>query len=144
MTATELFATCRAEKPCGLHLFVFDQAEKDRREKAHLTVCRNVTTTEAVTDLVTADPIHDADVQDVEAAILLDASWHDGEVDPNRVRDLLAPHVQPQVVGATYNRWLRAGRLEKLGWTTNTDRRGRNVGKPLMTYRLIESGQVAS
>jgi hypothetical protein len=139
MTATELFATCRAEKPCGLHLFVFDEAEKERREKAHLTVCRNVTDANAVAALMTADPSHDADVQTVVEAIEYDAAQHDGEVDPNRVRGLLPAHVQPQVVGSTYNVLIAKGRLEKLGWVTNLDRHGRNFGKPIMSYRLVAS-----
>lgn len=69
-----------------------------------------------------------------------------GVVDPNRVRSLLAEAdgyaVGSQQLSAAYARARATGRdrtplLERHGWTTNTDARGRNGGKPLRTYRWI-------
>jgi len=69
-----------------------------------------------------------------------------GVVDPNRVRSLLAEKdgyaVESHVLSAAYARARATGRgrttlIERHGWTTNTDTRGRNGGKPLRTYRWI-------
>lgn len=131
MLLNPIMASCS----CGWEITCSSFAEKQRREAAHRD--RHHPSVDAVTSLVTADPSHQADVQAVIDAIEMDAAAHDGEVDPNRVRRLLPSWVQPQTVGATYNALVTQHRLERVGWTTNEDRRGRNVGKPLMTYRLV-------
>jgi hypothetical protein len=118
---------------CAWEIAVGSFAEKQRRERTHAETV-HAASVDAVTGLVTADPGHSADVAEIVAAIELDASANSGEVNPNRVRQLLPPHVLPQAVGAVYSRLLREGRLTEIGWTTNTDRRGRNDGKPLRLY----------
>ena len=129
-----LLATCR--HGCNFELPCSSATEKQRREDAHNQ--RHHPSVEAVTDLVANDPSHSAERAEIEAAIEMDGAAHQGEVDPNRVRRLLPLHIQPQLVGAIYSAWLREGRLKQRGWTTNEDRRGRNVGKPLMTYDLVD------
>ena len=126
-----LFASCA----CGWELACSSLAEKQRREDAH-TQQRHLAATEAVTALVTADPSHAEDVKTVIDAIETVAASHNGEVDPNHVRRLLPSHVHPQTVGAVYNQLVAQRRLERVGWTTNEDRRGRNYGKPLALYLL--------
>jgi hypothetical protein len=116
-------------------LQVDDDAEKQRRERIHAEAS-HAARVAAVTGLVAEDPSHSRDVAEVVAAIELDASANSGEVNPNRVRELLPAHVQPQVIGATYSRLVREGRLVEIGWITNRDRRGRNDGKPTRLYSL--------
>jgi hypothetical protein len=60
-------------------------------------------------------------------------------VDPNRVRDRIPSWVNPRVVSATYNALRTRHVLEVDGWTVNTDTKGRNVGKPQRTYRLVDA-----
>jgi hypothetical protein len=78
----------------------------------------------------------------VEAAIRGDAASHSGHIDPNRVRALLTNEhgltVYPRVIGATYSALRQAGVLIADGWTTSTDVRGGNAGKPARLYRLVE------
>jgi hypothetical protein len=123
---------------CGWEIAVGSHTEKQKREQIHAERV-HMATTDAVTGLVTADPSHASDVAEIVAAIELDASANSGEVNPNRVRLLLPAHVQPQVIGAVYSRLLRERRLTEIGWTTNTDRRGRNDGKPIRLYELRRS-----
>lgn len=111
--------------------------EKQRRERVHAERV-HMAAVEAVTGLVANDPAHAADRETVERLIVADGRTHGGEVDPNRVRALVPSYVLPQVIGAVYNALLAQGRLVEAGWTTNTDRKGRNVGKPLKTYRLVD------
>lgn len=120
---------------CDFSVACSSFAEKQRKEQIHREQ-RHTTTAEVVTGLVADDPAHDGERAEIVAAIEMDAAAHQGEVDPNRVRRLLPLHIQPQLVGAVYSALLREGRLTQRGWTTNEDRRGRNVGKPLMTYDL--------
>lgn len=98
---------------------------------------RKVPTVASVTSLVVADPMHDRDIAAIDEAIETDAAKHGGQVDPNRVRLMLPDYVQAQVIGARYNTLIRAGRLKQRGWTTNEDRKGRNVGKPIAVYDYI-------
>lgn len=123
---------------CGWELACSSRAEKERREAVH-NQQRHTPTTEAVTSLLTADPSHAADIQAVIDAIEMTAAANDGQVDPNAVRRLLPAWVQPQVVGAVYNQLQAQRRLERIGWTTNEDRRGRNAGKPLPLYQLRDA-----
>ena len=132
----ELFTEC-AHCP-EWQVRVFTPEQKQRQENIHAQA-KHTPTADAVTALVTADPMHAADVEAVMDAITYDAASHDGEVDPNRVRRLVPQHVQPQVLSATYASLVRQGRLERVGWTTNEDRRGRNAGKPLALWTLKDA-----
>jgi hypothetical protein len=93
-------------------------------------------------DLIATDPVHRDDRAAVEAAIREDAASHSGQVDPNRVRESLTNEygltVYPRVIGATYSALRQAGVLIADGWTTSTDVRGGNAGKPARLYRLLE------
>jgi hypothetical protein len=75
---------------------------------------------------------HRAEVERVIWAVALDNGGH---IDPNEVRARIPTWVQPQIVGPTYRAMTLAGDIEPDGWTTNTDARGRNSGKPARTYR---------
>lgn len=97
---------------------------------------RHTAATEEVTALMTSDPSHAEDIKAVTETIEMIAASHDGQVDPNHVRRFLPAWILPQCVGAVYNQLVAQGRLERIGWTTNEDRRGRNVGKPLPLYVL--------
>lgn len=112
-----------------------DATRKARLEQLHRDRL-HAHSIDSVTGLVAADPMHDSDVETIVAAIELDGSANSGEVDPNRVRMLLPSHIQPTLIGATYNTLIRRGRLQQIGWTTNRDRHGRNVGKPIAIYEL--------
>lgn len=86
---------------------------------------------------VAGDRIHERDRQAVVDAIRQAAGESAGQVDPNRVRQLLGGQVYPRVVGATYSALSRSGRLRHDGWTTNQDAAGRNTGKPARLWRWI-------
>jgi hypothetical protein len=91
--------------------------------------------------LVADDHIHTGDRQTIEAAIRDDAAAHGGQVCPNRVRASLTNEygltVYPRVLSATYSALASAGVIEHDGWTTNTDRRGGNAGKPARLWKLV-------
>ena len=123
---------------CRWSIAVETAEEKERREKVHSEHAHGVTVA-AVTELMTADPTHTADTETIIGAIVFDARANDGEVNPNRVRGLLPSWVLPQQIGAVYNSLSRQGRLVQVGWTTNTDQRGRNVGKPIALYEYREA-----
>jgi len=44
--------------------------------------------------------------------------------------------VYPRLLGAIYQALAKKGVLEFAGWTTSTDTRGRNAGRPARSYRL--------
>ena len=117
----------------------WEQDDPDGTKLAIHKQRRHTSTVEAVTALITADPSHAEDVQTVIDAIEMVARDNDGQVDPNAVRRLLPAHVHPQTIGAVYNQLTSRGRLERIGWTTNEDRAGRNYGKPLALYELREA-----
>lgn len=97
-------------------------------------------------ELLAADPIHGADRDRIQAAILNDGKAHAGRVDANRVRAALTNKsghldVYPRTIGPTYNGMVRRGLLKTLGYIdTNEDEAGRNKGKPAMAYELTELG----
>ena len=93
-------------------------------------------TAESVCELVFGDPMHAAERQAVIDAITAVAR-RDGDTDPNRVRPLIPSWVSPQVVSATWGALRNRNLLEPTGWTTNTDAKGRNVGKPQRIYRWV-------
>jgi hypothetical protein len=76
---------------------------------------------------------HRAEIERTIWAVALD---YDGHINPNHVRARIPTWVQPQLVGPTYRAMTLAGDIEPDGWTTNTDTRGRNSGKPLRMYRI--------
>jgi len=91
----------------------------------------------AITSLMDGDPVHARDRAAVVTAILNDGQSHNGQVDPNRVRDTLPPWVYPRSIGSTYRVLLHQEVLVFEGcWTENLDGKGRNVGKPQRLYRL--------
>ena len=94
-------------------------------------------TTGSLLDLIAHDPGHDSARTEIERVIWGVACEYDGRIDPNVVRARIPPWVQPQLVGPTYRAMTLAGDIEPDGWTTNTDTKGRNSGKPLRTYRLV-------
>lgn len=84
----------------------------------------------------------------IHDAIRLDAVLHGGQVDPNRVRARLVDAtgdlvVDPRLLSAAYSGLRSRGVLVPDGWTTNTDTKGRNSGKPLRLYRYVEQGAAA-
>lgn len=100
--------------------------------------------TAALLDLLDADwrPFVAADRNTVAGAIRDDARFHDGQVDPNRVRAALAAlpvfsQPKPQRVGPVYRALCYLGFLEVAGWGFSDDTHGRNSGKPMRTYRWI-------
>ncbi|CAB4173485.1 hypothetical protein UFOVP1183_19 [uncultured Caudovirales phage] len=80
--------------------------------------------------------------EQITAAILTVGEMHEGEINPNVVRDLLrARHgilIAPQLIGPTYRRLVTAGQIRQVGWSMSTDVEGGNAGKPCRTYRLVE------
>lgn len=92
-------------------------------------------------DMIASDRIHATDRAKVEAAIRADAESHGGRIDPNRVREALTNQwglvVYPRVIGATYSALRQAGVIVPEDWTTSTDTRGGNAGKPARTYRWV-------
>jgi len=100
---------------------------------------------DAICALLLGDPMHARDRERIVTALVEDARRHDGHVDPNRVRVSLTREnadgsadlvVFPRLLGATYQALAKKGVLELTGWTTSTDTRGRNVGRPARSYRL--------
>lgn len=87
--------------------------------------------------------VHGRDFEVVQAAIRKVARENRRIVDPNRVRaELTGEHglrVDPRAVGATYTALINRGTIIRHGWTTSTDRRGGNAGKPARKYRVIDS-----
>lgn len=75
----------------------------------------------------------------IVAAVIADGRAHAGIVDPNRVREALAEQVvPPTLVGAVYGQLVARKVMEFVGWTTSTDVRGHNCGKPARRYRLTD------
>ena len=95
------------------------------------------TATGSLLDLIADSDNHAHHRQEIERVILAVALEHDGHIDPNTVRARLPAWVQPQLVGPTYRALSLAREIEPAGWTTSTDNRGRNSGKPVRTYRLV-------
>ena len=87
-----------------------------------------------VCELVYGDPMHAAERQAVIDAIATVAR-RDGDTDPNRVRPLIPSWVGPRVISATWGALRNL--LKPIGWTTNTDAKGRNVGKPQRVYVVV-------
>jgi hypothetical protein len=100
-----------------------------------------ITEQSSLLDLIATDPVHRDDRERVAAAIRGDAAAHAGHICPNRVRESLTNDhglvVYPRVIGAVYSALRRGGVIVADGWTTSTDHKGGNAGKPARTYRLV-------
>jgi len=74
-------------------------------------------------------------------AMLEASDNHEGELDPNRVRQLLSNDhgltVNPRQLSATYSSLRQKGTIVPTGWTVNQDVHGGNAGKPLRTYTWV-------
>lgn len=88
-------------------------------------------------NLIVGSDNHAHHREEVERVIWAVALDNGGHIDPNEVRARIPSWVQPQLVGPTYRAMTLARDIEPDGWTTNTDTRGRNSGKPLRTYRIV-------
>lgn len=97
--------------------------------------------TGSLLDLIADSHDHAHHRTEIERVILAVALEHDGHIDPNTVRRRLPAWVQPQLVGPTYRALALAREIEPAGWTTNTDTRGRNTGKPARCYRLVTDAE---
>ena len=95
------------------------------------------TYTASLLDLIADSDDHAHHRAEIERVIWAVAFEHDGHINPNVVRDRIPPWVQPQLVGPTYRAMTLAGDIQPDGWTTNSDLKGRNSGKPARTYRLV-------
>ena len=93
--------------------------------------------TGSLLDLIADSDDHAHHRAEIERVIWAVAFEHDGHINPNVVRDRIPPWVQPQLVGPTYRAMTLSGDIQPDGWTTNTDLKGRNSGKPARTYRLV-------
>lgn len=78
--------------------------------------------------------------RDRVVAAIATAAEH-GEFSANDVRVLLTNDhgltVNPQVMSATFYALRAKGFIRRVGWTQNTDTRGRNSGKPLASWLWI-------
>lgn len=96
---------------------------------------------DAVLDLISEDWTHDASNRAVAEAILRAGREHPkGYVDCNSIRPYLPPWVNPRCIGATFHRLAtkRVALIERVEgvWVLNTDRKSRNIGKPMPQWRL--------
>jgi hypothetical protein len=88
----------------------------------------------SICELVVGDPLHAEERQAVVSAIRL-AYRMFGEVNVNNVRPLIPSWVNPRVTSATYNALISRKLLVPTGeWTSSTDTKGRNTGKPQKVY----------
>jgi hypothetical protein len=134
----DLTARClNTTQPCsGFEVVCQSEQHKERVEQAHMNRHHDASVpTESVTDDMWSR--HADERALIVKAIEATAFVNGGKVDMNVVRQLIPEVVTPQLVGAVVNVLLRQGRLERVGWTTNQDRRGRNVGKPAPLYALV-------
>lgn len=93
-------------------------------------------------------PIHFDDRDRIRAAILADGRAHSGIVNSNRVRDALTNDsgeldVFHKAVGPQYYALKHAGLIVEGDPVRSTDRRGRNAGRWVATYRLTTAGWTA-
>lgn len=133
-----ILARCLNElAPCAFEVICQSEQHRDRVEQHHLSSRHGSPdpAPDEISDRLWTSHSDEraAIVQAIEATALV----NDGQVDLNVVRQILPPGTTPQLVGAVVNVLLRQGRLERIGWTTNADKRGRNQGKPLALYRLV-------
>lgn len=104
-----------------------------------------------VTPIRSAHPaprkISEADKRTITAAIMTDATDHNGLVSPNRVRvALTGPDgtltVPPRALASMYSGLAARGVIRSLGYdAVNDDTRGGNAGKPMRVWQWV--GQLA-
>ena len=135
----DIIARClNTAAPCEFEVVCQSEQHKDRVEQAHMSRYHDaLAATEDVTDEMWTRHADERAliIKAIEATALVNG----GKVDMNVVRQIIPDVVTPQLVGAVVNVLLRQGRLERVGWTTNQDRRGRNQGKPAPLYALVGS-----
>jgi len=134
---TDLIARClNTTAPCNFETVCNSEQHRDRVQQSHME--RQHAAAPAADDI--SDDMWSRHVDDralIVKAIEATALVNGGKVDMNVVRQIIPDAVTPQLVGAVVNVLLRQGRLERIGWTTNQDRKGRNVGKPAPLYCLV-------
>lgn len=85
--------------------------------------------------------VHGQDQKRVDSAMRRVARRNDGFLDPNKVRTELANQyglsVEPRVLSARYGYLRRAHIIERAGTIINRDSAGRNQGKPMWLYEVI-------
>ena len=115
-----------------------DVGLKERLEAKHAERKHGgMVTSEAVADLMYGDPKNTRARDVVEECIRQDAAEHNRHVDSNRVRELVPAWVNPRLTSSVYNVLLRRGTLVPDGETRSTDKRGRNAGRKVNTYRYM-------
>ena len=133
----ELFTEC-ARCPEWQIDTLGDVGLKERLEAKHAERKHGgMVTNEAVADLLYGDPKNQRAREVIEECIREDAAAHNRHVDQNRVRERVPGWVNPRVTSSVYNVLLRRGVLVPDGETRSTDRRGRNAGKRVNTYRYL-------
>lgn len=137
VTQDELTARClNATAPCTFEVICNSEQHKQRVEQTHMERrhAADATPEDVANDMWAR---HEDERALILKAIEATALVNGGQVDMNVVRQLIPDVVTPQLIGAVVNVLIRQKRLERIGWTTNTDTRGRNVGKPLPLYALV-------
>lgn len=82
---------------------------------------------------------HPDERDSIVAAIRHTAEANGGRVDANLVRPHLPEGTTPQMVGAVFSKLAQQGRLVRVDFTVNTDRNGRNAGRPLQVWQWVEA-----
>jgi hypothetical protein len=96
-------------------------------------------TASAIAELMAGDPRHVEEFTVMFGLIQADADAHDGIVNPNRIREQIPTWVYSRVRSSAYSALVNRGLLVPTGeWVSNTDAKGRNVGKQQKLYRLTE------
>lgn len=89
----------------------------------------------AVLALIAGDPLHARDRAAIIDAIAASVR-PDSTIDANAWRPLIPTWVHPRVIGATVNALMKVGVLIPTGqWVISDDRKGRNSGRPMRSYR---------
>jgi hypothetical protein len=92
---------------------------------------------QAVTDVIIGDPQHERERVEIVRAMRADQRRH-GHVNPNCVREEVAPWVGPRVLSGMYGVLARKGVLRRVGKVPNADRKGRNLGKDSTVYEWVQ------
>ena len=97
---------------------------------------------DAVIDAVNISThVHGQDQKRIDSAMRRVARRNDGFLDPNKVRSELANQfglsVEPRVLSARYGHLRREHIIERAGTIINRDSAGRNQGKPMWLYEVI-------
>lgn len=128
----------------GVEVLCVSEEHKAKVERTHQEKWHGELTpgTDALCDELVATHVDERDA--IVKAIRACAVVNNGRVDPNVVRQMLPPGITPQLIGATYNVLRRQGVLEPAEQGVNQDAHGRNQGKPMTIYRLVEAERSAS